>query len=696
MLLVEQSSYQQPRVGELLSPSGQTAIRELLPERYQEFFLTEIEVTGAWNSDHCLPFSQETWWTLDRCGLDRALAEAAQAAGAQLYLNTRIKKVERERERWKVVVGEQILLADYLVDATGRSYQLAKSFGASRKRYDRQVALVGFLAGQGTPPAELLLETIPTGWWYSAPICPGHAVAVFLTDNDLDKGEAEAAWHQALQRTVHTQRRFEGFQLTEKPRRVSSDCSITVPCVGDAWMAVGDAASSFDPLSALGVGRAAAEGVRLGRSLLESLNQGQKPDLLFEAEEVGNAFSDHQASLAGEYRQVRRYAEEPFWSRRMSGMGAPEGFSRVRNHGAPLSSRPLIFPESQRFECTRCGKCCRSDWKPEIEPKAELGIRRNYRALPLKTESDGRVFLKEGEQGCYFLDSGGDCGIHESSYKPLGCRQFPFVFRETPDGIVVGLSHLCPSVQRNEGRDLSTYAEEIRQLLSERPPVVVPRSFPVSWGRAIDWATYLRLETFLLSGATVRDQVRALRYYLARWLQAGADSELSLEGEAPLLSLYELECLLALFYTVKVEGGDPASHWDLIMDMSEGRPVRLARTGWEGEVASLKSLIQVDEAPWLFPQVERYLKALVERKFLLVQGTVYSNLLTLAALPHLLLHYTVIHQLQRGGSKVESEDYEKALDLMETSLVTHGRQELPSRVFFKLDLGLVTQSLVDG
>lgn len=686
VILVEQSGYDRLRVGELLSPSGQQTLRELLPETYQEFFLSRIGVTGVWNSSEVEAYPQESWWTLDRTGLDRALAQAADRAGAEFIGDTRVKKAERLDGRWRVQVGDRVCWADWLVDATGRASQLGRMFGAVRKRYDRQVALVAFLQGEGSPPQELLLETVATGWWYSAPIAPGQAVAVFLTDSDLDKGEAEAAWRAGLASSVQTKQRYQRFSFVEKPRRVAADCSLLVPCVGEGWMAVGDAASAFDPLSSRGVGRAASEGAKLGRMLLEALAAGEAPPLLTYAEEVGNSFVDHQAKLAGDYRQAHRFAREPFWARRMSGMGAGGGSSRVRTQGLSLRQRALIFPEGQRFECSSCGKCCRSSWSPEVEPRAAEKIREHFRELPLRTLDDGRILLPRAQDGaCGFLKEDDLCGLQSGSSKPLACRQFPFLFRETPEGIVVGVSHLCRSVQRNQGRELSSYEAELRDLLEERPPVVLDRSFPVSWGRTVDWDTYQDLERFLLAGGNIPDQVRRLRYYLARFLKGGA---LELEGEVPTAALYEIECTLALYYLAKVEGGDPLEHWNLVEQMSQGRSVRLPGSGWEGPVAELKSLIDVEGAPWLGPEIERYLRSLIERKFLLVQATLFGNLLVLAALPHLLLLYTVIHQLRRGGSTLERDDFEKTVDLMELSLVTFGRQEIPARVFFKLDLDL--------
>ncbi|MGE0492368.1 MAG: FAD-dependent monooxygenase [Vulcanimicrobiota bacterium] len=702
VLVVEQTRYEGLRVGELLSPRGQTVLDRILPDARNDLFLTRLEVTGTWSFpvlSSLVPDPEYRWWAIDRVGLDRRLAEEAARAGADLRQGSRVKDLARTDQGWSFLVEtdgrQEAHTAGLLVDATGRGCQIARSFGARRQRFDRQVAVVGFLEGSKSleVPPEMLLEAVPNGWWYAAPLEPGAAVAVFVTDNDLDKGQPDAAWHKALAETQHTRKRFSRFDLCEKPRRVSADSSLLLPAFGDGWVAVGDAAASFDPLSSLGIGQALEEGLRLADFLIEAYTHGQEPNFLYYAEETGVQFSDYLKGQAGQYRQVHRWPDSPYWSRRLQ--GAPGQERSLRFKHVKREPRKLIFPPDQRFECSACGKCCRSAWTVEVEPANQARIRSSFVALrvlqetgqqPLQVAADGRVGVakKDGET-CVFLDQHSLCSLHAEGgpeLKPSACRQFPFLLRETPDGVVVGVSHLCNSIQRNEGRPLEDYAEQIQTLLNERPPVSLSKTVSVTWGRGISWSDYTRIENLILEAPAIDEAIRELRWGLAVWLSAPAappptdwKAYISSIGPMPEQTLRRLEGLLAVSMIARLEGADVEESSQLVTDLLNDQRVKLRHSGWEGQMSDLPVRDRILESEWVLLEGVRYLKSLLRRKFLLIQTPLMHNLCLLAALPQLLGHYTVLNSVLRGGRSLERQDFYKALDLTELHFVTHGRED---------------------
>lgn len=697
VLLTESTRFEKPRVGELLSPQGQPTIEALLPNS-RDFLVTPIGVVGAWASERIVRFSRSmSWWSMHRTALDEALALRAEELGADLRLGTRMKNFERHRGGWRFeLVGdhpESEFFADWLVDASGRGCSFARSQGAYRHRLDRQIGLVGFLRSDPdvTLPPEMFLEAVEDGWWYSAPIGPGEAVATYVTDSDLDRGKPLEAWTGALSRTHYLRERLIGFELSELPRRVSAENSILLGGHGRGWVAVGDAASSFDPFSNHGVGRAAAEGVRLGEVFVQA-HQNSLPVYLGEFfEEMGSAWLDTVSALADAFRQVHRWPGSTFWSRRMPGPYSEE--SLVRTSRKALQQRKLIFPKGQLFECNRCGKCCASAWAPEVEPPGRERIGSSYLALkvasskdrlPLTTRTDGRVEVAKDDRGiCVFLDDDSSCRLHQEGehFKPVACQQFPFLFRDTPEGTVVGVSFLCSSIQQNTGRPLEDYSEDLMRLLSHRKPMTIPRQVALTWGRSLDWETYKGLEEKLMLADGVAATARIMRWHIALWTYMEDAPPLlttDFPDDTPMPFLYRLESILSLSLIAKLE--DSEEHEDLLGDLLESRAVRLPRSDWEGHVQSLPTLVPIDQAPWLFPEIDRYLRALVQRKFLLVQTPLLSNLCLLSSLPYILVYYTCLYSLKNGKSTPTREDFYRALDLVELELVTHSRLELPTRM----------------
>jgi flavin-dependent dehydrogenase len=85
--------------------------------------------------------------------------------------------------------------------------------------------------------------------------------------------------------------------------------------MGDGWLAVGDAAFSFDPLSSQGILTALYSGMKAGEALVEHLSGN--PDALANYDHrlaaIYNAYLRNRSMY---YMLEARWAERPFWRRR--------------------------------------------------------------------------------------------------------------------------------------------------------------------------------------------------------------------------------------------------------------------------------------------------------------------------------------------------------------------------------------------
>ncbi len=90
-----------------------------------------------------------------------------------------------------------------------------------------------------------------------------------------------------------------------------------------------------------------------------------------------------------------------------------------------------------------------------------------------------------------FLSAGNRCGIHTHlgyGAKPQVCREVPYHFVETPDGIAVGLSFACRAVLHHEGAPLAAQAAEVAAIaagsarVEKLPdPIVLYSGVDVTW-----------------------------------------------------------------------------------------------------------------------------------------------------------------------------------------------------------------------
>ncbi len=123
-------------------------------------------------------------------------------------------------------------------------------------------------------------------------------------------------------------------------------------------------------------------------------------------------------------------------------------------HHSSFITHHFQFPPDLPYRCRQHGDCCREDWNIPIDP---VSLSRLKEILEANQESGDFFTMRSGEttfcrhQGaCVFQDEEDRCTIHSrwgEEVKPLVCRQFPYLFIETPAGVTVGYSFVCRSVR---------------------------------------------------------------------------------------------------------------------------------------------------------------------------------------------------------------------------------------------------------
>jgi tryptophan halogenase len=297
-------------------------------------------------------------WHLDRPRFDEVLRDEARAAGADVRAGRVAAHPTSDGPR--VAVGRAEIGCRWLVDATGRRATVARSLGARRERADRLVAVYAALrTAPGDVDARTRVEAMPSGWWYSALVADRRRIVARLADADLLDPELRTAigFARALARTRHIlpvsdpergssvahgathvphapralagpvaaqvlagpvapQRRAEPLapQVLAGPLTTAAHGARLRPPVGDRWVAVGDAALAFDPLSSQGILNALATGIA-GAGAVAARLGGDADDESYERA-LERIWTAYEINRAGAYAAEDRWTQEPFWARR--------------------------------------------------------------------------------------------------------------------------------------------------------------------------------------------------------------------------------------------------------------------------------------------------------------------------------------------------------------------------------------------
>jgi len=335
------------KIGETLPAVAASALADLkLLEQFKGsgVAICSTGTSAAWGDDE--PLSSDAiidphghGWHLDRARFDAWLREQAAAAGVELcegrVAAQRVDTCELSGPRsqddraaaWHVRIGGRDgrrVVCRWVIDATGRRAAVARAQGAQRERRDRLVAVYALLrTGTCDVDARTRVAATPAGWWYSARIGEGRRVVAFLTDADLlDPAlrapadfAAAAATAGAGGGRILPVAGDTSVEVESGPATTAAHGARLRPACGDGWLAVGDAALAFDPLSSQGILNALVTAL-LGAAAVETGLRGEPQALASYDRRLAAVWSAYESNLSGAYALERRWQDAVFWARR--------------------------------------------------------------------------------------------------------------------------------------------------------------------------------------------------------------------------------------------------------------------------------------------------------------------------------------------------------------------------------------------
>jgi len=393
----------------------------------------------------------------------------------------------------------------------------------------------------------------------------------------------------------------------------------------------------------------------------------------------------------------------------------------------------LVLADDVVYTCQQSGACCRNDWLIGVEEAARTRLEAidwtrvspplppgpKFRPLPFTLPGgEQATFARRPDGACVFLESDERCGIHTrlgARSKPQVCREFPYSFVDTPDGVAVGLSFACTAVRAHHGRALSEQEAEVREVLAGSTrvrrlpdPIVLYSSVDITWEqyRAIERGLLAllgdaetTLPTALLAGsvlislcvglseveARARREGRAPTETLVNGLaQVEADGYrrvIAVAAQARYPRRPRLTPLAPLYTWLEFSRRRPSRFglvWALYRNFFRFRRGRGRLPDWitggpPFDIAAVQAVAFDAAAPDTGAFLREYWRHVVFRKTLTPLHGVFRGYQTMLALYAFTKWAAKLTALRRGHASVTLGDVRDAVRLIEQRFVLHAR-----------------------
>lgn len=262
-------------------------------------------------------------WHLDRSKFNRFLIEESHKKGVEIiseatYVDSHKMDIGYQIRYQKKQEDKKTIDAHFIIDATGSRGVFASDRG-SYKIQDTPLVCVGLrFKNKGNREVSKLthLESVKHGWWYAARIPGEFLLVTFYTTaavvkelglHDLKNwihllAEAPNTWN-LLSQMEPVESKVRGFNA-------SSFCLNTV--IGEDWLAIGDTATTYDPITSQGITKATTQGARAAEIIAYYL-QGSKDALEQYQKEVRAQYEYYLSSRSYFYNLEKRWPDSLFW-----------------------------------------------------------------------------------------------------------------------------------------------------------------------------------------------------------------------------------------------------------------------------------------------------------------------------------------------------------------------------------------------
>ncbi|XOV78237.1 MAG: NAD(P)/FAD-dependent oxidoreductase [Aestuariibacter sp.] len=269
---------------------------------------------------------------LNRTTFNAQLQDACRERKIKVINDTRLSEVRIQQQKLELTLktdGKQKQhYCDFVVDASGHSRSVTNRLNIAQNNLDHVVSICAFYDLKGTPKnaAHTLVSSAEKGWWYGTRLPDDKALVSLCTDTKALKENnfnSIENWYQYFSTTdwFYQQccKQFGGLLgVPEEIHLRPSSSSILSNVVGQNWLAVGDAASSYDSISSAGITKSVYHGIKAGHALANLIWTGSNKALSNYQETVFSDFNQYLQQHQMHYHAGGgKFNHKGFWGRRL-------------------------------------------------------------------------------------------------------------------------------------------------------------------------------------------------------------------------------------------------------------------------------------------------------------------------------------------------------------------------------------------
>ncbi|WGO98273.1 tryptophan 7-halogenase [Saccharophagus degradans] len=358
IVVMEASNYLQPRVGESIAPGLESVLQAIGAEHLlsEHKHLPSAGVSSCWGSSEVhtndfLLFPRGRGWHLNRSVFDKDLATLASERGIHVCAGYRFKQSKYVQSNWQLSFiceqanaknttnSEVFLSCAFVVDASGRTAKFAKQQGSKPIQLDSLICIYSYINRNHLDKPFAEIKPFADGWSYSAPLPNNKKIVALMTDSDIASAKHYkqiTVWQNTLCNVANIS---QHALLPNQPLNVWPAYSVVNPQItGSHWLAVGDAAMCYDPLSSQGITKSLVQGIYAGHALSDwfasSTNESKQQALRTYANSCSSGFQNYYAKWCEYYKLENRWQSATFWRRRIFNLADlnPNHYLSVNTH----------------------------------------------------------------------------------------------------------------------------------------------------------------------------------------------------------------------------------------------------------------------------------------------------------------------------------------------------------------------------
>ncbi len=332
VLVLEAGCYEKFVIGESIPPSAKKVFNqlEIYHDFLQEAHLPCYGTCSHWGDDRkgfndtiLSPYGHG--WHLDRRRYNLFLSRKAVESGVEVQCKATFLGAEIKADGTRVIEFLQddqrkTVSAQFVIDASGAKSVFATIQGSRQEKGIPLLCLTRRfkISPEDTVSSLTRIEAVQNGWWYGAKLPNNELLVAFYTDQETlkeTKMQLADVWMKALYQTksIHESIREENaMSASVKGFPAHSFCLDQV--AGKDWLALGDAASSYDPITSRGIYKSMTDALVAAEGIAAYL-RGENLDLTPFDTYVKSNYQAYLLERAHYYQLEQRWKNEAFWKK---------------------------------------------------------------------------------------------------------------------------------------------------------------------------------------------------------------------------------------------------------------------------------------------------------------------------------------------------------------------------------------------